>query len=141
MIRISTVEARNRLSDVINRAAYGKERVVLTRREKELVVIVPLEDIRLLEALEARLDLEDARAALAEVREEGSIAWEEVKAGLKPVTVQATAPAPPCPPLASPTATDPRPRPGPTGPTSPGLPALYPHVAGNSGPGPGSHGY
>ena len=82
MIRISTVEARNRLSDVINRAAYGKERVVLTRREKELVVIVPLEDIRLLEALEARLDLEDARAALAEVREEGSIAWEEVKAGL-----------------------------------------------------------
>ncbi len=32
MSKVSTVEARDQLSTIINRAAFGKERVVLTRR-------------------------------------------------------------------------------------------------------------
>ncbi|MDQ2784261.1 MAG: type II toxin-antitoxin system Phd/YefM family antitoxin, partial [Chloroflexota bacterium] len=34
MKTLSTAEARDQFSDVINRAAYGKERIVLTRRGK-----------------------------------------------------------------------------------------------------------
>lgn len=61
--RISTAEARNRFSEVINRAAYGKERIVLTRRGKDLVGVVPMEDVDLLERLEEQLDIKLADAA------------------------------------------------------------------------------
>jgi len=79
MGKVSTVEARDQLSTIINRAAFGKERVVLTRRGKELAAVVPIEDVKLLEDLEDRLDLEAAREAL---KEEGTIPWEKVKAEL-----------------------------------------------------------
>lgn len=61
---LSTVDARSRFSEVLNRAAFGKERVILTRRGKALAALVPLDDVDLLEELEDLLDVEDARAAL-----------------------------------------------------------------------------
>ena len=76
MGKVSTVKARDEFSDVINRAAYGKERVVLTRRGKELAAVVPIEDVKFLEELEARIDVEAAREAL---KDPGSIPWEQVK--------------------------------------------------------------
>ena len=79
---ISTVKAREQLSTVINRAAFGKERVVLTRRGKEVAAVVPIEDVKLLEELEDRIDLEEARAALAETKSKGAIPWEKIKADL-----------------------------------------------------------
>ncbi|MCH7575929.1 MAG: type II toxin-antitoxin system Phd/YefM family antitoxin [Candidatus Marinimicrobia bacterium] len=59
---ISTVEARNRFSEVINRAAFGKERIILTRRGKDLVAVVPMEDVELLESLADQLDIKLADA-------------------------------------------------------------------------------
>jgi prevent-host-death family protein len=79
---VSTVKAREQLSTVINRAAFGKERVVLTRRGKEIVAVVPIEDLRFLEELEKRIDLDDARAALTEAKKKGTISWERIKADL-----------------------------------------------------------
>jgi len=79
---ISTVKAREQLSTVVNRAAFGKERVVLTRRGKEVAAVVPIEDVKLLEELEDRIDLEEARAALAETKSKGTIPWEKIKADL-----------------------------------------------------------
>jgi len=78
-VAISTREARENFSDVINRAAYGKERVVLTRRGKPLVAVVPIEDMELLERLEDEIDIEAAREAL---KESGIIPLEKVKAEL-----------------------------------------------------------
>ncbi len=52
---------------------------MLTRRGKELAAVVPIEDVKLLEELEDRLDFETAREAL---KEEGTIPWEKVKAEL-----------------------------------------------------------
>lgn len=49
MSQVSTIDARKDISTVINRAAFGKERIVITRREKPLVAVVPLEDLALLE--------------------------------------------------------------------------------------------
>jgi prevent-host-death family protein len=82
MAKVSTVHAREQFSEVINRAAYGKERVVLTRRGKELVAVVPIEDMRLLEALEDRVDVEAAKEALADYALHGGVPWEQVKAEL-----------------------------------------------------------
>ena len=61
---ITTGKAREQLSNVINQAAFGKERVVLTRRGKEIAAVVPIEDVKLLEELEDRIHLEEARTAL-----------------------------------------------------------------------------
>lgn len=69
---LSTGAARDKFAEVLNRAAFGKERVVLTRRGKPLVAVVPIEDVELLEALEDRADAEQARAALTAWRAEGS---------------------------------------------------------------------
>lgn len=49
---------------MLNRAAFGKKRVVLTRQGKPLVAVVPIEDVEPLEELEDRADAEVARAAL-----------------------------------------------------------------------------
>jgi PHD/YefM family antitoxin component YafN of YafNO toxin-antitoxin module len=67
----STIEGE-RTHGTINRVAFGKERVVLRRRGKEVAAVVPIDDLRLLEDLEDRIDLIDARAALAETRKKGA---------------------------------------------------------------------
>ena len=79
---VTTAEARDNFSDLLNRAAYGKERVVLTRRGRALAALVPLDDVALLEAIEDRDDIADARAARAEADRDGTLPWEKVKADL-----------------------------------------------------------
>ena len=76
---VCTREAREHFSDVINRVAYGKERVILTRRGKPLVAVVPIADVELLETLEDKLDLEDALASLREAEEKGTTSLEHLK--------------------------------------------------------------
>jgi prevent-host-death family protein len=72
MAHLPASKAREGFSDTINRVAFGKERVVLRRRGKEVAAVVPMDDLRLLEALEDRMDLADARAALAETKRKGA---------------------------------------------------------------------
>ncbi len=79
---VSSVDARDALSELLNRAAYGKERLVLTRRGKPLAALVPLEDLELIEEIKKRVDLEEARSALREAEVEGTTAWEQVRAEL-----------------------------------------------------------
>ena len=67
----------------IERAAAG-ERVVLRRAGAEFVAVVPLEDLRRLEKLEAeedRVDVEDAERIMAAALANGEapVAWEQVK--------------------------------------------------------------
>ena len=82
MTVISTVKARENFSDLVNRSAYGKERVVLTRRGKGIVAVVPIEDLKLLEAMEDRLDIEDIEKALADPENKRAIPWDKVKKDL-----------------------------------------------------------
>jgi prevent-host-death family protein len=79
---IDTSIARDGLSDTLNRVSYGKERIVIKRHGKELAALVPMEDLMFLEELEDRLDLEEARAALAEAEEKGTIPWDKVRKDL-----------------------------------------------------------
>ena len=83
MSQISTGEARKNLAEIINKVAYAKERITLTRRGKSMVAVVPAEDVLLLEALENRLDLAEFRAGKLAADTEGTISWEEVKKALK----------------------------------------------------------
>ena len=72
MAHLPSSKAREGFADTINRVAFGKERVVLRRRGKEVAAVVSMEDLRLLEDLEDRIDLVDARAALAETKKKGA---------------------------------------------------------------------
>ncbi len=69
MGKLAVDQARRNFSDVVNRAAYGKERIVLTRRRKGVAALVPLEDLKLIEAMEDRLDAEEARRILDDPKE------------------------------------------------------------------------
>ena len=71
MTKVSTAVARKQFSDMVNRASYAKERVVLTRYGKTLAAIVPAEDLEWLEAMEDRIDSEDAEKALTEMKAKG----------------------------------------------------------------------
>ncbi len=82
MARVSAGQARKDFSSILNRVAYGRERLILHRRGKDVAALVPVQDLALLEALEDRVDLDDARAALAEAREKGTIPWAKIKADL-----------------------------------------------------------
>jgi prevent-host-death family protein len=62
---VSVADLRTGLSDAINRAAYGHERVGITRRGKVAAVLISVEDLERLEALEDADDLAAYRAAKA----------------------------------------------------------------------------
>ena len=74
MTTVTTVKAREAFSEVVNRSAYGKERIVLTRRGKGVVAMVPMEDLELLEQLEDQIDIREASKAM--------------KAGGKPIPIE-----------------------------------------------------
>ena len=77
MTRLNVSKAREGFPEVVNRAAYGKERTIVSRRGKDLAAVIPIEDLRLLERLAQeemdRIDLEDARVALKEAKQKGTI--------------------------------------------------------------------
>lgn len=78
MAHLPSSKAREGFADTINRVAFGKERVVLRRRGKDVAAVVSMEDLRLLEDLEDRIDLVDARAALAETKKKGAKSLEAI---------------------------------------------------------------
>ena len=80
MASITTVVARNDFSSVLNRAAFGKERVILKRRGKAIAAVVPLEDLALLQSLEDRLDTAAVLASRKETRKKGTKSLVQLRA-------------------------------------------------------------
>lgn len=76
---INTAEAKEAFSELINRVSHYKERVILTRRGKEIAVIIPIEDLALLQTSQDKSDLNDAIEALKETRQHGSLSLDELK--------------------------------------------------------------
>lgn len=76
---INTVEAKEEFSELINRVSHNKERIVLTRRGKEIAAIVPYEDLHWVLEAQNKADLQEATDALKEARDEGTITLEELK--------------------------------------------------------------
>lgn len=79
MSSITTASAREHFSEIINRSSYGKERIVLSRRGKDLAAIIPMEDLKLIEIIEDKLDLQDAEKAIKEAKLKGTISLDEFK--------------------------------------------------------------
>jgi prevent-host-death family protein len=71
-------DAREHLGDLIDRARYTQERVVLTKRGREVGAIISIDDLKLLEMLEDQLDIKEARLALEESQGE-RVSYDEVR--------------------------------------------------------------
>ena len=78
MATMTVAEAKNRFSDVLRRAEYGGERVIVERHGKPVAAIVSTDDLRRLEAADDAADLRDAQVALTEATQEGTVALETV---------------------------------------------------------------
>jgi prevent-host-death family protein len=66
MTRTSISDLKSALSEFLNRAAYGRERIIVTSRGKPKAVLIGIEDLRRLE------ELEEAFAAHGTDQSEGS---------------------------------------------------------------------
>ena len=83
MESISAKKARDQLSDVLNKVAYTGERFTLTRHGQGVAVLISLKEWeqvkKILELIEDEQDLADAKEALAEAEEKGTISLEQLK--------------------------------------------------------------
>lgn len=79
--QIPASEARKNFSDILNRVSVRGDRVVMERHGKTVAAMISMEDLALLEALEDRFDVEEARAALAESGER--VSWAKLKQQLQ----------------------------------------------------------
>ena len=61
---MNTIEAKEQFTDLINRVVHHKERIVLTRRGKEIAAIIPIDDLKLILASQDKHDLQEAIAIL-----------------------------------------------------------------------------
>jgi antitoxin Phd len=76
----TTAEARKRFADLVNKVAYGKEQIVLTRKGQEMAALISIEELTLLQHIEDHLDIEDANKALSDSGDNVSAQefWEKV---------------------------------------------------------------
>jgi prevent-host-death family protein len=79
--KITTADARKKLSDIINCVAFGDESFVLTRRGEPIAALISMEDLKVLQELKDKFDIEDAWKAKNEPGE--PISWDELKKELE----------------------------------------------------------
>jgi antitoxin YefM len=81
---LTVSEARARLSELVNRAAYGKEHILIGARGKPKAVLISFEELELLEeALEEHEDALAAQESEEEYRRGEMITLDELKAELR----------------------------------------------------------
>jgi prevent-host-death family protein len=84
MSKVSFSELREQLSEVLNEARYNGERTVITRHNKKVAAIVPMEDLEYLERVEDELDARDAHRIKKAIQEgkEKLANWDDIKKDL-----------------------------------------------------------
>ena len=79
MSYISVSKARSQWADILNRVHYLGERIVLQKHEKDLVAVIPLDDLELLEAIENTIDKTVIKTAVAEAKRKGTKLRSKIK--------------------------------------------------------------
>lgn len=80
MASLRASELREDLATVVNRVAFGGERIVIQRNNKDVAALVSMDDYELLRQLEDQIDLDAIRKSK---RSKGkNIPWTKVKEDL-----------------------------------------------------------
>jgi prevent-host-death family protein len=78
--RLNASQARAAFAEAVNRATFAGERTLIRRHGKDVAAVVSAEDLKTLEALEDRLDLDEARQIM---KKPGRlVSWERIKKDL-----------------------------------------------------------
>ena len=78
-LTISVLDARKSFSDLLNKTAYGKDRIRISRHGKPIAALVSIRDLELLEALENRADLDLIERIERDGSPEDYVRWEDVR--------------------------------------------------------------
>jgi prevent-host-death family protein len=70
MQTVAAAQLKNVIGEVLNQVQFRRERVTLTRKGQVAAVLIPVEDLRLLEALEDRMDAVEIERILADDSDE-----------------------------------------------------------------------
>ena len=76
---VSVSEAREAFADLVNRVAYAKERIIVTRHGKRVAAIIPMEQVEFLERAEDEFDIRMADEALKEMEHTPAVPLEQVE--------------------------------------------------------------
>ena len=79
MNTLTAGEARDRFAEIVNQAAFGEKRVVITRHGKKVAALVPMADLDRLYELERLIDVDDAKKALKEAQAQGTVTLETLR--------------------------------------------------------------
>ena len=81
MTHLDASQACHEFTDTLERVSLGKERIVLQSQGQDVAVLVPIEDLSLLEQLEDLADVKAAEVAEAEAAAKGEtpIPWDEAR--------------------------------------------------------------
>lgn len=87
MVTVTSEAVRDNLGDLINRVAYGGERVMVTRRGKSIVGIISAKELELLEsimdAIEDEIDIPLIKERMAEIERGEFVTLEQLKSELE----------------------------------------------------------
>lgn len=76
---VNANDAKEEFSELLHRVSHNKERVILTRRGKEVAAIISLDDFARLQQSLSKTDLEEAVDALQEVRQKGAATLDDLR--------------------------------------------------------------
>lgn len=76
---VTVADARSGLAELLNRVAYGKERLVITRHGREIAAIVPIEDLRFADRLRKFVARKDVARALDDLDAGRSAPWTKLR--------------------------------------------------------------
>lgn len=83
METLSCRDVKDHMAEILNRVAYNHKRYKIARHQKEMAIIISVEEWeaieKILQKLEDEEDVHEARLALKEVEKKGSISFEEMK--------------------------------------------------------------
>jgi prevent-host-death family protein len=64
MTRVSMTKARQDFTNIANRVMFEGQRICIEKNNKPAVAVVSIEDLEMIEAIEDRIDIQAAKAAL-----------------------------------------------------------------------------
>jgi len=76
---MTTVDTKEKFTDLLNHIIHTKERIILTRRGKEVAALISIEDFQILESTQDKQDLHEAIDALREAKTLGTVTLEQLK--------------------------------------------------------------
>ena len=74
MNAVTIASVRKNLAALIDEVQHRKERLIITRHDKPVAALVPVDDAALLDELEDRLDIADALEAIEDYDANGGVA-------------------------------------------------------------------